>query len=170
MATPAGDLNEGDYVHLETRIEPRNDAYVVVEWYHNNRLIQTGQRLRPHQDFGIVTLDIVGAYGEDTGTFTVKATNSLGSDSVSVNLKVAGAYSCSFIRPHKMYRAKSLNTRRKHFFPKTKKNRAVSFSCSFSAFVTSLRRPAPKLHSKLFYFGEWRFLCNIWEKHSGSIA
>ena len=46
--TPAGDLNEGDYVHLETRIEPRNDPYVIIEWYHNNQLIQTGQRLRPH--------------------------------------------------------------------------------------------------------------------------
>jgi titin len=90
VATPAGDLNEGDYVHLETRIEPRNDPYVIIEWYHNNRLIQTGQRLRPHQDFGIVTLDIVGAYGEDTGTFTVKATNSLGTDSTSVNIRVAG--------------------------------------------------------------------------------
>lgn len=122
VVTPAGDLTEGDYVHLETRIEPRNDPYVVIEWFHNNRLIQTGQRLRPHhvslcstqnkgeaatryvfthfrddamaslQDFGIVTLDIAGAYPEDTGTFTVRATNSLGTDSSSATIRVAGTY------------------------------------------------------------------------------
>ena len=77
--------------------EPRSDAYVVVEWFHNGRLIQTGQRLRPHYDFGIATLDIVGAYPEDSGTFTVKATNSLGSDSVSVNLQIAGEQKLNII-------------------------------------------------------------------------
>ncbi|OQV22407.1 Titin [Hypsibius exemplaris] len=90
VAAPAGDLNENDYVHLETRLEPRNDPHILIEWYHNDRLIQTGQRLRPHYDFGIVTLDIVGAYAEDSGVWTVKATNSLGTDSSSVQLKVAG--------------------------------------------------------------------------------
>lgn len=86
VANPNEKLEEGDFIHFETRLEPRNDPYVNVEWLHDGKTIQTGQRLVPHYDFGIATLDIMGVYPEDAGKWTVKASNSLGLAEAEVEL------------------------------------------------------------------------------------
>lgn len=71
-------LTEGDHAHLECRVEPINDANLKVEWFVNGKAIRTGHRFRTTHDFGYVALDILYAYGEDSGTYMCKATNLLG--------------------------------------------------------------------------------------------
>lgn len=51
--------------------------------------MQTGHRFRTFHDFGIVILDILYCYANDSGTYECRATNKLGSD------KTSGSVSCS---------------------------------------------------------------------------
>lgn len=71
-------IGEGEHVHLECRVEPINDPNLKVEWFVNGKAIRTGHRFRTTYDFGYVALDILYAYGEDSGTYMCKATNRLG--------------------------------------------------------------------------------------------
>lgn len=76
--TSLENLKEGDYAHLECRVEPINDPNLKIEWFINGKAIRAGHRFRTTHDFGYVALDILYVYGEDTGTYMCKATNLLG--------------------------------------------------------------------------------------------
>ena len=60
-----------------------------MEWFKDGKPLPTGHRFRTFHDFGIVILDILYCYGEDSGTYECRATNKLGSDATS------GAVACS---------------------------------------------------------------------------
>lgn len=62
------------------------------EWFVNNKPLQVGAKFKTVHDFGYVALDIVGAYAEDSGIYTVKATNSKGSATTSGTLKCLGKF------------------------------------------------------------------------------
>lgn len=47
----------------------------------------TGHRFRPIHDFGYVALDIVDLIAEDSGTYTCRAVNLMGSDETTCNLE-----------------------------------------------------------------------------------
>lgn len=47
----------------------------------------SGHRFRPIHDFGYVALDIVDLIAEDSGTYTCRAVNLLGTDEVICTLK-----------------------------------------------------------------------------------
>lgn len=49
-----------------------------------------GHRFRPIHDFGYVALDIVDLIAEDSGTYTCRAVNMVGTDEVSCTLKCRG--------------------------------------------------------------------------------
>lgn len=51
---------------------------MVVEWFVDDRPLLTGSRIKTTCDFGLLTMDIRGAIGEDSGVYTVKASNALG--------------------------------------------------------------------------------------------
>lgn len=38
-------LNEGEPAHFECRVEPVGDASMKIEWFHNGRLLDTGELL-----------------------------------------------------------------------------------------------------------------------------
>lgn len=81
-------LKEGDYAHLECRVEPISDPDLKIDWFINGKAIRAGHRFRTTHDFGYVALDILYVYGEDTGTYMCKATNKLGEAVSTCQIKV----------------------------------------------------------------------------------
>ena len=82
-------LLEGQSAHLECRIDPYPDSTLRVEWFHNGKPLPFGNRWRTSYDFGFAALDILGAYAEDSGKYTIRATNALGSAESSVNIVIS---------------------------------------------------------------------------------
>ncbi|RCN50589.1 immunoglobulin I-set domain protein [Ancylostoma caninum] len=82
------ECNENDPVHFEARLQPANDPKMTVEWYHNGAPLPAAHRFRPMFDFGYVALDILYAYPEDSGTYTLVARNELGESQCTLELVV----------------------------------------------------------------------------------
>lgn len=83
-------INEGEPVYLESSLMPINDPSMKVEWYFNDQLLKVGHRFKTLHDFGYVSLQILYAYPEDSGTYECRATNDLGEDRISCNINVQG--------------------------------------------------------------------------------
>lgn len=83
-------VGEGKNIHLECRLEPLGDPTMRVEWFHNGRPITIGSRFRTYYDFGFVALDIIHTTALDSGEYTVRATNHLGSAHTSACVRVIG--------------------------------------------------------------------------------
>lgn len=60
-----------------------------MEWFHNGKALQTGHRFRTVYDFGFAALDILSVYPEDSGEYTIKATNKLGTCTSSLNINIS---------------------------------------------------------------------------------
>lgn len=83
---PLNDLKEGDAAHFECRLVPTDDPKLEVNWYFNGQPLTSGHRYRTMHDFGIVSLDILDVYAEDSGEYTCRAVNQAGQDLTSVSL------------------------------------------------------------------------------------
>ena len=57
-----------------------------MEWFHNGKALTTGHRFRTVYDFGFAALDILSVYPEDSGEYTCRAVNKIGSDETVVHL------------------------------------------------------------------------------------
>ncbi|TKR69858.1 hypothetical protein L596_021954 [Steinernema carpocapsae] len=91
VARPLGaklEVNENDPVHFECRIQPASDVKMQVEWFHNGAPLAAAHRFRPMFDFGYVALDILYAYPEDSGKYTMVCKNELGQAETSLELVV----------------------------------------------------------------------------------
>lgn len=84
-------VGEGRNIHLECRLEPVGDPTMRVEWFQNGRAITVGSRFRTYHDFGYVALDIIHSQSTDSGEYTVRATNQLGTAHTSACVRVIGA-------------------------------------------------------------------------------
>ncbi|XP_075588793.1 LOW QUALITY PROTEIN: titin-like [Dermatophagoides farinae] len=80
--------NEGDYIRLETRVEPEMDEKLTIEWYKNGQILTLGSRITSNFDFGLVILEIIGAKSEDTGVYTCRAVNQFGEATNSCTIKI----------------------------------------------------------------------------------
>ena len=49
-----------------------------------------GHRFRTVNDFGFIALDVLSAYAEDSGEYTAKITNRLGTATSTINIKIQG--------------------------------------------------------------------------------
>ena len=76
-------FQEGQSCHLEAKLTPIEDPNLKVEWFKDGKPLPTGHRFRTFHDFGIVILDILYCYAEDSGTYECRATNQHGTDSIS---------------------------------------------------------------------------------------
>ena len=85
-------LLEGQNAHFECRIDPYPDPTLKVEWLFNGKPLPFGNRWRASYDFGFAALDILGCYAQDSGTYTIRATNALGMAESSVNVKIASKF------------------------------------------------------------------------------
>lgn len=59
-------------IHLECRVGPLTDPRLKAEWHFNGQPLMNASRFKTMFDFGYVSLDILHAYGEDSGTYTCK--------------------------------------------------------------------------------------------------
>lgn len=76
--SPEHQLIEGQPLHLEGQVEPKNDPNLKIEWYFNGKTLEHGSRFKLTSDFGFVTLDVTDVYERDSGIYTCKAYNSRG--------------------------------------------------------------------------------------------
>ena len=88
LTRPRDQLNirEGERVHFAARLELITDPHLHVEWLKNGKEIIDGHRFRPIHDFGYVALDIFNTIPEDSGVYTCRATNLVGSVECQVTL------------------------------------------------------------------------------------
>ncbi|ULT87824.1 hypothetical protein L3Y34_007185 [Caenorhabditis briggsae] len=93
------EVMENEPVHFEARIQPANDVKMTVEWYHNGSPLPAAHRFRPMFDFGYVALDLLYAYPQDSGTYTLVARNELGEARSNVEL-VVGTEKVLYLEPH----------------------------------------------------------------------
>lgn len=80
-------LVEGQSAHFEARLIPVDDPDLKVEWFYNGKKLPHGHRYRTFHDFGIVILDILYCYEENSGVYECIATNKLGTDTTKATLK-----------------------------------------------------------------------------------
>lgn len=80
-------LVEGQSAHFEARLTPVTDPDLVVEWYYNGKKLPHGHRYRTFHDFGIVILDILYCYEENSGVYECRAYNKYGEDTTKATLK-----------------------------------------------------------------------------------
>jgi titin len=74
---------------MQAQIEPTNDNQLVVEWLYNGTPLSSGHRFKLVHAFGYVALDILYAYGQDSGTYTCRISNSQGQAESNVDIQVA---------------------------------------------------------------------------------
>lgn len=94
------ECKENDNVHFECSVEPSKDPTMQIEWSVNGKPLNAGAKFKTTYDFGYVALDIVGAYAEDSGIYTCKATNAKGSATTSGSLRCTGAKTMFFDTQH----------------------------------------------------------------------
>ena len=75
---------------MECRVAPVGDTNMKFSWTCNGEAIKMGSRFHATHDFGYVTLDIAQCVAEDSGMYTVTATNLMGESSSSFALHVGG--------------------------------------------------------------------------------
>lgn len=80
-------LVEGQSAHFEARLTPVTDPDLKVEWYYNGKKLPHGHRYRTFHDFGIVILDILYCYEENSGEYECRAVNKYGQDSTKATLR-----------------------------------------------------------------------------------
>lgn len=83
-----GDIEEGKNIHFEAQVNPVNDPTMRVEWYKDGRPITASSRITAIFNFGYVSLNIMHLRAEDTGTYTVRAVNSMGEAISTSNIRV----------------------------------------------------------------------------------
>lgn len=83
-------LEEGEKGHFECRVEPKTDANLRVEWFHNGRPLQSGHRFKTVYELGFVSLDILYAYPEDAGEYMCRAFNQVGEATTKARLTCKG--------------------------------------------------------------------------------
>jgi hypothetical protein len=71
-------VEEGEKIHMECRIIPINDANLSVQWLHNGIPLSQASRFKMVFEFGYISLDILFAYPEDSGEYTVQIANDSG--------------------------------------------------------------------------------------------
>jgi len=79
-------------VELKSRIEPKHDKTLVIEWFKDDVPIVCSQRVSTYFNLGYVALIIGGYEQRDDGRYTCVATNEFGTDRVQAILQLDSRY------------------------------------------------------------------------------
>lgn len=77
---------------LKSRIEPRDDPTMSIEWFKDDVPIRHGGRLNTYYNRGYAALIITGFEDEDSGRYSCIATNSFGTDRIEASLRLDTRY------------------------------------------------------------------------------
>lgn len=77
---------------LKSRIEPRGDPNLAIEWLKDDVPVRTNRRVTSYFNYGYAALIITGFEEKDGGRYTCIATNSHGTDRVEASLQLDGRY------------------------------------------------------------------------------
>uniref|UniRef100_A0A1I7XKV9 Titin n=1 Tax=Heterorhabditis bacteriophora TaxID=37862 RepID=A0A1I7XKV9_HETBA len=76
--------------HFQTRVVPVADPRMRIQWYKDGAPLQNSNRFKLTSDFGYIALDIAHTVPEDSGIYSVKASNDKGEAEVKAELSVQG--------------------------------------------------------------------------------
>ncbi len=85
-------IGEGESANFETRVEPKNDPNLVVEWWKDGKRLVSGSRFKSTFEFGLVRLEIGGCRAEDSGIYTCIARGSGGETRVEARVVCKGEF------------------------------------------------------------------------------
>ena len=72
---------------LRLRLNPLATQTFMLSGKKDGRPVTLGHRFRPLHDFGYVAMDILDLISEDSGTYTIRATNNVGTIEHMVSLR-----------------------------------------------------------------------------------
>lgn len=81
-------IGEGGFAQFEARLEPVGDTSLRVEWLKDGRPVEASSRITSFFNFGYVALTIKQLTIHDVGTYTCRATNTLGQAETSARLTI----------------------------------------------------------------------------------
>lgn len=84
------DLQEGQYAHLEAKVNPLSDPTMKIEWYFNNKPLTASSRITAIYSFGYVALNIMHLRTDDSGTYTCRAINRAGEALSTATVTITG--------------------------------------------------------------------------------
>lgn len=90
-------VEESETVHFETRVEPKDDPRLRVEWYRNGKPLPSGSRYKTVFDFGFISLDISYFYAEDSGEYVCRAVNDFGEATTTATVSCKSMYLLDFL-------------------------------------------------------------------------
>ena len=100
-------------LQLDCVVEPKTDPELRIDWYHNGLPLNTGSRVKPSIDFGMVSLTISDVSPRDEGIYTCKAVNSLGEATtftkVYYSTQSPAGVDCSTMHPRGVEGLESIN-------------------------------------------------------------
>ncbi|RZF44390.1 hypothetical protein LSTR_LSTR016710, partial [Laodelphax striatellus] len=81
-------IAEGQTAHFECRLIPVGDPTLKVEWFRNEKPLETSSRITKTHDFGFVSMDIRHLRGEDEGVYMCRASNALGEAVTTASVRI----------------------------------------------------------------------------------
>lgn len=90
-------IGEGGFAQFEARLEPVGDTSLRVEWLKDGRPVEASSRITSFFNFGYVALTIKQLTVHDVGTYTCRATNTLGQAETSARLTVVSNLAIQYV-------------------------------------------------------------------------
>lgn len=85
-------VDEDESVKFICRAEPKDDPNLRIEWYRNGKVIPIGHKYKMNYDMGIISMDILYVFPEDSGEYTCKVVNHYGEDTTSAFVTCKSEY------------------------------------------------------------------------------
>lgn len=144
-------LEEGDSVHLESKLIPVDDPKMKIQWFKDGKPLAYGHRFRMVNDFGFCILDILYMMGEDSGQYSCTATNAAGQDTTTAVLQCAARGSL-ILEPQVRQEKVQAILQLEESLRRTYEEAAPEIEKRAPVFTEPLQNPAPCAEGDHVYF------------------